>query len=170
MALSTVLAAVNARLSGVETLFGAENLARHGSSPRVVWVPLTESFGPPDGRGSERGTLWTRNVYIEAHLWAGDYDSNGQESAAYANLDAMETLIAQVVRALHYEMTQRSYQLTGQARWKVDDELVVHGAGYVLPILIKIPIQREATTTADMDSMPVTRQIQKTDESWETDS
>lgn len=151
MSLLAVLNDVSARLDPAVTVHvGAEWIRQEEAPPRVVWVPKSESYGPPTPQGGDGITnpapLWTRRSVVECHLWANDFD-------------AAEALLQAVVRSLHLSLTHHSYQVTS-GEWIPSDGTTVNlGVVYVLTLEIMIPITRAPDTTTVVTMMPITPQV-----------
>lgn len=108
--------------------FGAENLAENTAPPRVIWVPVNDSFAPSSQRGSTRDNsraIHTATTALEVHLWATDTGS------ALALRDAFVQALRSVLGP--------NYHLTGGA-WLGQQNVSV-GRGYVLSFTVDIPIQ-----------------------------
>ncbi|MCS7069093.1 MAG: hypothetical protein N2313_04550 [Meiothermus ruber] len=59
---------------GTPLYLGRQHLAQHDRPPRLVLVPVSERFIPPDRPQPQPGrVLWTREVGLELHLWGQDY-------------------------------------------------------------------------------------------------
>lgn len=158
MSLSTIFAAINTSLatqfSGITTRVGADQLRIEDGPPRVVWVPTSETFGPSETTGDsflpgatkQPAPLFTRIVTVEAHIWA-------------ASPDAVEALITGVVQAT-YGITFGSFDLQG-GQWQLANNEELHfGAGYVMNMIIKIPVTRLADTySLPITSMPISREV-----------
>ena len=113
--------------------FGAENLTAEADPPRIVWDPTTDSFMPPQARGSDRAELrvfYTCESGVDIHCWGED------TPGALVLRDA-------VVQALRTKLGP-NIELAG-GRW-LKPELVHSGRVYVLSFRINIPVTEAAPT------------------------
>lgn len=148
--LDAVAALVTAQLPTVTIKFGESELASNTGPPRIVWIPDQEELIPPPDRGGTPGMLWLRQIAVEAHLWGADEASGGS--------DTCETLLAEVTRALHAEVSPKSYRIVG-GRWGRGQEVVQFGQLYILTFHLLIPITRRAETTATLTTVTTTTKI-----------
>lgn len=169
-ALKTIIDAVNARIAskvaGVETLVGDEQLATHGSPPRVTWVPADEAIGPPQHRGGAPGALALSRSRWDLHLWAR---STSGSATVLDHIGEGETLRAAVVQSLHEELTHGGYQAAGSARW-ITRDAIEFGVLYVMPVELLVPILRATVTDVEIAAAEGTMQARKTNGTYETDT
>jgi hypothetical protein len=135
--LARVLAAVEAQLAGVTFHTGAKYLAAQDSPPRIVWVPTRDAFGPATKGGTNPRPLRTRSAGVEAHVWGSD-------------LEATETLVHQVVAALH-RAAHGSYEVR-QASWE-QPEWLDRGELCVVALAVAIPVTDDPIPTATVDAV-----------------
>ncbi len=164
MGLKDILDAVDATLPATwEILTGDSDLAYEGQPLRLVWVPQSEPLTPPlkMGQGVPR-TLWERRSLVWAHLWAAKYTDGIPDGAAdlREHIAAAEDMIALLVQALQASFTFGGYELNGAGQWQTGGT-VTFGAGYVLPVVFKIPIVDAAPTTATLAAVQAQMKIQQ---------
>lgn len=150
MSLGAVITAVEAELStpGLVKRTGSPEVQTNDSVPRVVWVVTRERLAPPIARMGEPGCLWVRSVSIDAHLWGG-------------TPAATESLIDDVLRAFNKACKgQFAYRPTGAA-WDIDQRFDVLGALVVLTVEVDIPVERAASTWAEVAEWPTTLIIRR---------
>ena|ERR1041385_3588857 len=145
MGLASALAAIITRLPvGVKGAIGPENLKVHDLPPRVVFVPRREPWGPSETVGADPRQMYTRECGVQCYLWGADYD-------------ATETLINQVVTAIHGYTYGSEVGKYGE--WDPgSDGLVKLGRLYVFDAMIKVPVFEtpQDFTTGTVTSIPET--------------
>jgi len=144
---TTVLTALSQTVP--EFLTGADQLAREGRPPRVVWVPTVETIQGPHAQGgdgvSNPRPLRSRHVVVQAHVWGDD-------------IPACEALANHLVAAIHAECHGAHNEI--RADWQIGQAAANRkGWLYVLEWEIQIPITREADVFATVTSMPITPQV-----------
>ena len=149
-AFQTIIDEITARLvaagkiSADKVKVGGKYLFAHSAPPRIVWLPISESSGPPVKGGRIPRSLWTRNIAVEVHAWGEDTDAASQ-------------LLNDLVVAAH-EVLVDTYEFTG-AEWpSLNDEHSRHGAVVIVRLTIQIPVApaAAATTTATIESVEPT--------------
>lgn len=146
MPISSWVDEVHTRLAGLQVGVGKHLGAKWVSShetrpPRIVWVPVRETFGPADGPGGRPRQLRSRLCCLEAHLWEAD-------------VAGVEQLLHNLVIAIH-RSTVGSYKLTG-GKWSSEDggAWQAKGAAYVLSLdlafaITDVPLQTATIVTAE---------------------
>lgn len=132
MSLHALLTSIAARLpDGVShALGGAEEVARGGSPPRVIFDFVSEAIESPHGQGSglpRSRWLCTRASDVDLHIWG-------------ASLEATEEL-AELVLNLLQEMAPGDSHRRRGARW-VAGALSLRGYVYVLGVTFLLPVER----------------------------
>ncbi len=133
-------------------LLGRQHIAENSSPPRVVFVPLSSTFGPRSVSSrsnvagnmsaeqlyaSQARSLATEKVTFEVHVWglatSGDDD---------ANFDATQVLYQQVIRTANLIATGRVG--LGSGRWVEAEsgasQVVRLGRGYVFELELETPV------------------------------
>jgi hypothetical protein len=139
VALLDVFSAVGSALAtpGVSQAFGSEYLAASGTTPRIVWVPTSDSFDVAQWRGSAMAdprALHTSASGLEVHCWADD-----TASAIALRDDFIRALRTSI--GPNYEL--EGGRLIGQA-W------ASKGRVYVLTLTLRIPIAEAAPTVVEV--------------------
>jgi hypothetical protein len=131
--LTEILAAVEAKFSGIQISTGNNSVARASQPPRIVWVPVSDTYGPPDGSANVDGrkAIRTRFALVEAHCWGN-------------SLAQAETLLSNVIAALYSQVAGPNLRL-GQSKW-IETEELHYGMVTVLPFEISIPVYSEMIT------------------------
>ncbi len=144
------------------SFLNATNLTVAAVPPRIVWVPLSESYGPAVGQGangvSNPRPVATRQSAFEMHLWAADATQTGQANQDALDLDACESLLNAFMWAL-YSVAHGSMDFLGTGRWSrgnVDGQILSLGVAYVLPVTFKIPVTRPLERVASVTQIPAT--------------
>lgn len=170
--INSIFAAVTARMATIPayanapawSFLNATNLYAGAAPPRVVWVPLQETAGPPIGQGSDGvsnpRTVATRQSEFALHLWAASDIQTGQSDQQALDLDACELLLNALMWAI-YSVSHGSPSLafSGTGRWaksNVDGQNLTLGVAYILPVTIWIPVTRPLETTATVTEIPAT--------------
>ncbi len=162
--LNSIFAAVTERLASLADYSDAADWCSLGSvenpaaniPPRIVWVPLSESFGPAVGQGGDGvknpRPVATRQSNIECHLWAAANVQTGSPDQIAEDLDACEALINAFAWALYSRLHGSPAALfVGTGRWTRGNVLgqnLTLGVGYILPFTVNIPITRPPEATA----------------------
>lgn len=145
MALADILQQVNALLPVTVTVqVGAEHLSEHVAPPRVLWVPLPESFEPARNTRWARRPIATRVAKVACHVWAVGSDPAKPTAAA-------EDLVEQVYGAIH-SVAYGAYELPKVAGFQHQDgsEITRLGRLYVFTVGFKVPVlERERTVLAE---------------------
>lgn len=128
--------------------FGLGNNAfyRREALPRVVWVPMSSNVRGPAQRGNGTDNpraLFTREVHIEAHVWAGD-------------VTAVETLMNQMVASTYLVLGGWFKPLS--ERWEMQEDLT-SGIECVLTIQIAIPFTDTRQKTVQPLTVPLTKEF-----------
>ena len=132
MALDGIIHAVvkafnDARPHRIPSFIGEKYVAQNDTPPRLVWIPSTDSFGPPVQVGANPKSYATRVAGVDCAVWGED-------------LGRTEEMVNDLIVALHREcMSRGNYELRG-AEWITAGELTNNGIVYLLRLAIFIPI------------------------------
>lgn len=142
--ISDIVAAVMADLNTgrappLKTLIGERHLAGADTYPRLVWVPTTDSFGPPENGGYNPRPLATNLAGFAVHCWDADHD-------------AARALMHAVMAALHRKASAYSYKPVA-AMWLTAGELQQAGDTVVLDITLKLPVVDRTTATTMLNTI-----------------
>ncbi len=142
----------------------ATHLAEAAVPPRIVWVPLAESFGPAMGQGGDATgnprPVATRQSQFEVHIWAAADPQTGQANQNALDLDACELLLNAFMWAVYSKVHGAPAQpFLGTGRWSrgnVDGQLLTLGQAYILPLTIYIPVTRPVEAVAEIATVDAT--------------
>ena len=142
----------------------ATHLAEAAVPPRIVWVPLTEGYGPAKGQGgdgvSRPRTIGTRQSHFEAHIWAAATPQNGLPDQDARDLDACEALLNAFMFCLYAKVHGApALPFVGTGRWSrgnVDGTVLTLGVAYILPFTVEIPVTRPPETTVTITEIDAT--------------
>lgn len=124
-----LLDALKARLPGVPLYAGEKHLDEHAVPPRLVLVPRTDTFDPPDQRQMQPGhALYTRVCGFELHVWGKD-------------LAQVEQMLPEVIGALHLELGT-SLRLDSGTWNDPEQAWITKGAAYSLNFAVRVPVIR----------------------------
>ena len=132
MALDRLIHAVvkefnDARPHRVPSFVGEKYIAQHDTPPRLVWIPTTDSFGPPVKVGANPRSYATRVAGVDCAVWGED-------------LGKTEEMGNDLIVALHRVCVSRgNYELRG-AEWVTAGEFLNNGIVYLLRLAFEIPI------------------------------
>lgn len=143
---------------------GATELVAANVPPRIVWVPLSENYGPAVGQGgsgvSDPRPVATRQSYFNVHIWAAADPQTGQANQQALDLDACELLLNAFMWSCYAKAHGSPGALfTGTGRWgkaNVDGQNLTCGVAYILPLTVNIPVTRPAQTLATINRIPAT--------------
>ncbi len=145
MTLVQLLAAVRVRL-GVDASqwkIDVDEVAEHAATtpafqtPRYVWVPTRDKFGPAERVGGNPRQLYTREAGVELHLWT-------------VSVDDAETRMLAVINALHAEAaTSVAFDA---ANWS-GPSIIGRGVLLTLELRVKLPVLRATVPTAQADTI-----------------
>lgn len=126
MTTSSLYSALSAALpAGTPLYLGKKRLTDNASPPRLVLIPSTDSYGPPDRAALAPGrVLWTRQAGYELILWGRD-------------INETELILGETLSALHY-LAGISVQIIG-GEW-ADDSWLTLGYAYILRIAVAAPV------------------------------
>ena len=168
MAIQDVVNAVTARLGSTPVIIGMKQLAADAVPPRVVFVPTRDKFGPAertngttvarvDGSGNKTWAgrqLMVRYAGVQVHCWGADIPST-------------ETLVAQVLAAIHLGIAQdlditqiapKGYKLLDggwlDQAWSNLGEVWVGNFEFAFPVLDQV------NPTAVVTSIPETPELE----------
>lgn len=144
MGLEAVLAEVQAAIAAehptVTFRFGARWLAANDPAPRIVWIPLGESFqgGPARGPnvGRQRAT-GARGVRVGVHVWAGTFAG-------------AEALLENVLRCAH-KVAVGSYA-PGSTDWEPTGHQD-KGEVATLELTLTVPVMDAPDPTVNVDAV-----------------
>ena len=132
------------RLTAVKVrVFGDESaLAQPGANPRMIWIPTTDTFGPPDtlmtmpgvseGRRVIFTSRWLRSAGVRIHLFT-DYGPNGQRQ--------MEDLINQLLMAMYEAVLAPGMNFAlGNGEWIPRSAIADKSIEVVLSATFGVPI------------------------------
>ncbi len=146
------------------SFLNATHLHEASVPPRVVWVPLQETFYAAIGQGgsgvNNPRPVATRVSEFAIHLWAAAQPQTGQADQNAADLDACERLLNAFMWAV-YSVVHGAPALPfiGTGRWarsNVDGQLLTLGIAYILPVTIQIPVTRPKELNATITEIPAT--------------
>ncbi len=121
-----------ARVSGVTFATGKRFLpANARSTPSIVWVPLSNSFGPPRTVGARPRQFYTNFATIAAHCWAADF--------------AGAELLLEAVAAAAHRVAHGSVAI-GDADWSMPDFLT-RGESVTLGVTFATAVTDDAHQT-----------------------
>lgn len=130
-------------LAGIEQALGAEFLDKQSAPPRMVWVPVGDSFvsGTNEKRNTSNKTMRavaTRNASVRIRVW-----SKAQADTAEADIAAIETTVRKLICAIH-DAAVGDFELQGGA-WVAEEgsEVLQYGRAYDLTVTFQIPIYRD---------------------------
>jgi len=151
MALTEITTAIQALLGSTPVLLGAQNKLENSELPRVVFTPTGDKFGPPESLDQDARQLWTRNSGCSVSIWAAD-------------IPGVETLINQIISAIHTAAGAPNYMLDGEAGW-LDQQgsLSNQGVGYAFHVAFKVPVTDAPRTTATVTTIPQTNVMSEGD-------
>jgi hypothetical protein len=119
---------------------GGKHISENDAPPRIVWVMR----GGPGGAAREVGGnprhLRTRNLGVEAHVWAESYD-------------AAEALLNELLSATHQAL-HGSYSFDGE-EW-VEEELLALGCVVIARLTFRVPVTEPVKATAEIKSTQAT--------------
>ncbi len=145
----------------IPSYIGEMYVNQNDSPPRLVWIPTTDSFGPPVRIGQTPRALRGRVAGLDCAVW-GPID---QPSPAdpLADLTGTEELLRQVVVALHQEMRARfgdgeTLDISG-AEWLQPGQITNRGMVCLLRLALKVPVLVDAPTTGVVETITITKSI-----------
>lgn len=138
----------------------ATHLEEAAVPPRIVWVPLQESYGTAVGQGGNNVNnprpVATRQSQFEVHLWAAADPQTGSTTQNAADLDACELLLNAFMWAVYSQVHGApALPFVGTGRWtkgNVNGQILTLGVGYILPLTIWIPVTRPVTALANVST------------------
>jgi hypothetical protein len=135
---SAIAAELNAgREAPIPVLLGDEHLEVHGSPPRIVCVPTTDTFAPAEKGGVNPRPLRTRSIGSFWRVWAASHDE-------------AEQLLNDLIVAVHV-VTGGCYQL-GECDWLTKGALTHLGAACDLDVQFLTPITARSHATATVEA------------------
>ncbi len=170
--INSVFAAVTEKLATITQYataadwchLNATHLAEAAVPPRIVWVPITEGFGPAMGQGGDGvknpRPVATRQSFFEIHVWAAAEPQTGAVDQNAADLDACELLLNAFMWATYSKIHGApALPFIGTGRWSrgnVDGSILSLGVAYILPMTVYIPVTRPPDTTVTVTEIPAT--------------
>lgn len=133
MPLADIVAEIMAEVEGLTPALAGKwalstrELAKLSDTPRVIWVPVSDAFGPARRSDPDVRSLATAQSSVRVVVWA---DTVGD----------VETIREQLISATHHA-TAGSYALAG-GEWGERQGATTKGELYVLALAFHIP-QRE---------------------------
>ena len=116
-----------ARPFATASFIGEKYIAQNDRPPRLVWIPTTDSFGPPVQVGANPKSYATRVAGVDCAVWGED-------------LAKTEDMANDLIVAIHQQCKSRgNYEVRG-AEWVTAGELTNNGIVYLLHLAIDIPI------------------------------
>jgi len=130
------------------SFIGEKYIAQNDTPPRLVWIPTTDSFGPPVQVGANPKSYATRAAGVDCAVWGED-------------LAKTEEMANDLIVAIHQQCKSRgNYDVRG-AEWVTAGELTNNGIVYLLHLAIDIPIVgkpaipvRPQTETSSFHAVP----------------
>jgi hypothetical protein len=111
----------------IPSFVGEKYIAQNDTPPRLVWIPTTDSFGPPVQVGANPKSYATRVAGVDCAVWGED-------------LAKTEEMANDLIVAIHQQCKSRgNYEVRG-AEWVTAGELTNNGIVYLLHLAIDIPI------------------------------
>lgn len=170
MASGDLTTALNGIISHVATTTKCQVGARHLTEIRVpnqiVFVPVKETFLPPDGwRASKTGhntprILRVRAVQIDAHIFASAQKTGAPDPTAAdsAQFDAGEEVLEDLINAIYAQGWSYTWDAAGVEWRRADGELQKVGVHLILGFEIRIAVPH-VETTAHIHTAPITYQM-----------
>lgn len=151
-----VIDAVNARLpSGVTYRIGPEHAGESIAPPRVVWVPMTDSFSAPlNHAGAPRSPVMTvESTWDVILLCKGDDRTNST-----ASFRALEALRDAVICALHTVARGNALIVSGRFDQQDDSAISRFGRAYTLTVRFSLDVSpvTSALSSASIDTLHIT--------------
>lgn len=148
--LNSIFSAVNTLLGGLipQVTFGVSGpeLSEGDSYPRIVWVPVRDTYAPAEDHGGDGidnpKPLRTRMCVVQAHIWGADQDT----VEAYLNLVASSI----------YDTVGPSNFDPVSGEWLAIETTEKAGAAYLLEFTLKVPLTHIPYQTAIIQSLPIT--------------
>lgn len=146
----SIRADFEANLVPCPVLYGPDHIAEHASPMRIVVVPTSDNFGPPDyvqqvsfpdgdmADGQNPRTIATRIEGGRANIWAAGTKQVDPTTQQRADYDALHLLINQFILSLH-RSNPGNYTLKGGSTVETTrvDRL---GYVYELDFTVEVPI------------------------------
>lgn len=137
------------RLAGVAQVWGEPGDAGPIATPRIVWVPTEDDFGPGESEMTET-TVGGQLAYLEqrAERQAGGELRLYAQGQPLAAARALELLIDQVVLALddQHDLAQALQLRAG--RWMTGPECPPGTTGYRISLRLRAPIYHQHPAAA----------------------
>lgn len=141
-AISEVMADFNVgRSRPLRVLIGERHFDEHGTPPRIIWLPTSDSFKPTRLAGGTPRPLWDLVATYSIHVWGPDIDG-----ARQLEMD----LVASLHRVMHLGDAAVSLRFEPLgATWHNAGELQKLGVHLELTVAFTIQVlDRPATTAA----------------------
>ncbi len=133
------------RTPALALLIGEKHKAENGVPPRIVWVPVSESFGPAKKIGGNPRAVRTRLATVECEVWGAD-------------LATTEQMINDIIFAAHTALGHGWYEVQS-GRWKTEGELRALGYECALTWTFEIPVVGTAATATTPETYTTTTTI-----------
>lgn len=134
--------------TALDTIISTREGGRHGSPPRIVWVPSRDRFGGAQKtpRGANGRSLITRFAGAQVMVW-------GAESTNVTSIAATEALVRRLCRALLKTGGPEPYfQLVG-GQWEETPGEMALGEAYVLSVAVAIDVPDLTRSTVTIDAV-----------------
>lgn len=141
-----VISAVNALLpSGVAARIGPEHAGESIAPPRVVWIPMTDSFTAPlNHAGAPRSPVWTvESSWDVVLLCKGD-----DRTDPTASFRALEVLRDAVICAIHKVARGNASIIAGRFDQQDDSAISRFGRSYTLSVRFSLDVSPASAATA----------------------
>lgn len=139
-----VTAVLVARSVTATVHLGGEHIFEQESPPRIVWVPIggasTSQRTGAAGSSSNPRTLRVRQLRLDAHCWGADFDS-------------AESLLNEVVSAVHSVRGPTGWQFTGEEWPETNAEVIALGRVVIAQFTLDIPVTDQPKTTVTIASV-----------------
>lgn len=151
-----VISAINALLpSGVSARIGPEHAGESIAPPRVVWIPMTDSFSAPLNRaGAPRSPFWTVESTWDVVLLC----KGGDRTDATASFRALEALRNAVICAVHKVARGNAVITAGRFDQQDDSAISRFGRAYTLSVRFSLEVAPTdaSATSASIESVTLT--------------
>lgn len=159
-------------VAGVQFAVGPNALQLEGAPPRCVWVPGQDGYSSPRGYAgagdNSPRSIWAIDGGVAAYLWAAKVRTDpghvGELDTAATDEDhvsVMEALRQSVIQAIHQQMFQGYYYtlVGGSWGWGEGAPAVRFGVGYTLLISFALPVTMPASPEAQVNTMPISTEM-----------
>lgn len=150
MKLGDIIDAVSEDLATVQAGVTSKVGARFVTSnielvPRLVWVPVGETFGPAVNVSSNPRQLFTRSARLLVHVQGGDPERTG-------DLGPTELLVHRLIAALY--RVCHGYVSIGSGQWPTEDGSTATSSPlYLLEVTLDIPVTDEVVESITLETI-----------------